>query len=164
LVGFLNLFFGGETSRSTPLPKVTVNKFFVTDAERSFFQVLRRVVGDRGHVLTQVPLRQLLFFPGNNKTNPGRASWHGRVSQRTIDFVVCDPATLRPLVAIELDDSTHSRPDRQTRDDNVHTILEAAGLPLLGVVTSRGYETRELEASLAPYLQPRPNDGRHRQR
>jgi hypothetical protein len=110
--------------------------------------------------LAQVSLRQLLFFPGNNQSNPGRASWHGRVSQRTIDFVVCDPATLRPLVAIELDDPTHSRAGRQTRDDNVHAILEAAGLPLVGVLASRGYETRELEASLAPYLNVRPGDNR----
>ena len=73
---------------------------------------------------------------------------------RHVDFVVCDVATLRPLVAIELDEPSHGRPERQTRDDDVRAVLAAAGLPLLGVLTSPSYDNRELEASLAEYLPP----------
>jgi hypothetical protein len=78
-----------------------VNRFFVTDAEANFFRVLRAVVGQRGHILAQVPLGRLVFFPGNNQSNPGRSAWQNKVSQKSIDFVVCEPQTLRPLVAIE---------------------------------------------------------------
>jgi hypothetical protein len=131
---------------------VQVDKRFVTDAEASFFRVLRKVVGDRGHVLAQVSLKQLLWFPGNAKSNPGRATWENKVRARSVDFVVCDPATLRPRVAIELDEPSHARPQRQTRDDEVESILLAAGLPLLRVLTSRTYDTRELDASVSPHL------------
>ena len=54
------------------------------------------------------------------------------------DFVVCDIATLRPLVAIELDEPSHARPHRQTLDDDeVRYLLAAAGLPMLSVITAR---------------------------
>ena len=113
--------------------------------------MLRAVVGTRGHVLAQVSLRQLLWFPRGQE---GLQAWRNKVAQKTIDFVVCDVATLRPLVAIEFDEPSHGRPERQTRDDAVRAILAAAGLPLVGVLTSRSYDTRELEASLGEYLPP----------
>ena len=151
LFGFLSLFFGGSrpTASGPGLLRVIVNKKFVSAAEADFFRVLRSVVGTRGHVLAQVSLRQLLWFP------PGQAgvqAWRNKVAGRAIDFVVCDVATLRPLVAIELDEPSHARPERRTRDDEVHAILAAAGLPFVGVITSRTYDTRELEAAIGPYL------------
>lgn len=134
------------------LPKVMVNKFFVTDAEADFFRVLVRVVGSRGHILAQVPLGKLLWFPGNNQSNPGSGTWRNKTAQKTVDFAVCHPATLKPLVAIELDEPSHACPERQTRDEQVETILEVAGLPLLHVLTSRSYNTKELAEVLAAHL------------
>ena len=69
-----------------------------------------------------------------------------------MDFVVCDAGTLRPLVVVELDEPSHATPQRQGRDEDVETILAAAGLPIIHVLTSRGYETRELEAAIGTYL------------
>lgn len=155
-LGFLFRLFRSGGTRPTPvssLPKVQVNKYFVSNAEADFFRVLARVVGGRGHVLAQVSLRQLVWFPGSNQSNRGRATWQNKVAAKAVDFVLCDPATLRPKLVIELDEPTHARPSRQTRDDDVEAILQAAGLPVLRVLTSRAYETRELEAALQPYLQ-----------
>jgi very-short-patch-repair endonuclease len=124
----------------------------VSNAEADFFRVLTRVVGSRGHILAQVSLRQLLWMPGNNQTNPGRATWQNKIAAKSLDFVVSDLATLRPRVVIELDEPSHARPERQTRDEDVQTILEAARLPVLKVLTSRNYDTRELAATILPYL------------
>ena len=124
-------------------------KKFVLNAEGDFFRVLRVVVGNRGHVLAQVSLRQLLWFPPKQA---GLQAWRNRVAQKSIVFVVCDVATLRPLVAIELDEPSHAQPDRQARDEAVHAMLTAAGLPWVCVLTSRTYDTRELESALAAYL------------
>jgi hypothetical protein len=144
---------GARTAPATALPKVQINKYFVSNAEADFFRVLTRVVGGRAHVLAQVSLRQLVWFPGTNQSNAGRGTWQNKVAAKSVDFVLCDPSTLRPKVVIELDEPTHARPARQTRDDDVEAILRAAGLPVVRVLTSRGYETRELEAALQPYLQ-----------
>jgi hypothetical protein len=131
---------------------VQINKYFVSNAEGDFFRVLRQVVGDRGHVLAQVSLRQLIWFPGNNHSNPGRQTWQNKVAAKSVDFVVCDPASLWPKLVIELDEPSHARPERQNRDEEVEAILDAAGLPIVRVLTSRSYDTRELETAIGPYL------------
>lgn len=151
---FLRLFGVGADApaSTTSLPKVQINKYFVSDAEGDFFRVLRKVVGDRGHVLAQVSLWQLLWFPGHNQSNPGRQTWLNKVAAKSVDFVVCDPASLRPKFVVELDEPSHARAERQTRDEEVEAILDAAGLPVVRVLTSRTYDTRELEAAIAPYF------------
>ncbi len=154
--GCLGFLFGRRQQATggtrAAFPKVQVNKYFVSNAEADFFRVLVRVVGDRGHILAQVSLRQLVWFPGNNQTNPGRATWQNKVAAKAVDFVVCDTATLRPRLVIELDEPTHSRPERQTRDEEVEAILRAAGLPYLRVLTGRTYDTRELAETVLPHL------------
>jgi Protein of unknown function (DUF2726) len=154
-VGTLLRLFGvgaNVPASATLLPKVQINKYFVSNAEADFFRVLRKVVGDRRHVLAQVSLRQLVWFPGNNQSNPGRQIWQNKVAAKTVDFVVCDPAALWPKVAVELDEPSHARAERQTRDEQVEAILDTAGLPIIRVLTSRTYDTRELEAAIGPYL------------
>ena len=100
LFGFLANLFGRSGEGSAPagsgLPLVIVNKRFVTEAEANFFRVLKAVVGQRGHVLAQVSLRQLLWFPPNQKDRSGLQGWRNKVGQKSVDFVVCDAGTLRP--------------------------------------------------------------------
>jgi very-short-patch-repair endonuclease len=60
--------------------------------------------------------------------------------------------TLRPRLVIELDEPSHSRAERQTRDEEVEAILRAAAMPYLRVLTSRTYNTRELADTMLPYL------------
>jgi len=55
-------------------------------------------------------------------------------------------------VGIELDDSSHQRPDRQARDQFVDGVFAAAQLPLLHIPVKRSYVTTEIAALLAPYL------------
>jgi hypothetical protein len=153
LGGLLARLLGGPAAPTGPaLPKVAPSNKFITAAEADFFRVLRDVVGPRGVVFAQVSLRQLLYFPGNNQSNPGRTAWENKVARRSVDFVICHPNTLAPLVVIELDDSTHAKPDRQQRDDEVDMIVQAAGLPMLRVLASRTYHTNELNDLLSPYL------------
>jgi hypothetical protein len=152
LVGFLaNLFGGTERSPAAEMPKVMINKYFITNAERAFFLVLQTVVEDRARILCQVSLRQLLYLPGTN--NPGRQTWQNRIGAKSVDFLLCDPKTLRPLLAIELDDASHAKAERQTRDEHVHALLEAAGLAFVRVLVGRQYDVQELRATVLPHLQ-----------
>jgi hypothetical protein len=69
LFGFLANLFGIVPPPVQNLPAtVMVNKFFITEAEQSFFKVLQLVVEDRAHILAQISLRQLFYFPNA----PGR--------------------------------------------------------------------------------------------
>ena len=145
----------GAAAGPDAVPRVMVSTRFVTPAEADFFRVLRAVVGDRAHVLAQVSLGRLLFFPGSNASNPGRARWWNKVAQRSVDFLLCDPATLKPLLAIELDEPSHERADRRARDAEVNALLAAAGLKALRLPTGRAYDTRQLAEAVMPHLPPR---------
>ncbi len=153
-LGFLfKLFTGDEQDeKQAAFPKIQINKYFISDAEADFFRVLTRVVSDRGHILAQVSLKQLFWLPGRNQDTPGRATWQNKINQKAVDFVVCDPATLRPLLAIELDEPSHTRADRIIRDEELKKMFEAAGLVLLREPTCRTYDTRQLAQRVLPHL------------
>ena len=139
---------GGRDKQVLPPPRAMLSKMFVTHAELDFYRVLTRVLAGRGHVLVQVALNRVLFLPGQ----PARGSWTNKVRGRSLDFVVCDPATLRPLVAIELDDSTHDRPDRRARDQDVERLLAAAGLPFVRFKCRRTYHMQSVADAVLPHL------------
>jgi hypothetical protein len=123
---------------------------FITEAEASFFRVLRHVVGDRGHILAQVSLGQLLYTKSSDRS--ARVRTENSYKQKALDFLICDPQSLRPLLAIELDEPSHARARREDRDELLEQLFDAAGLPYIHVLTSRTYDTRELEATVAPHL------------
>jgi hypothetical protein len=60
---------------------------------------------------------------------------------------------MHPLVSIELDDKSHERTDRRSRDKYVDQVFAAAQLPLLHVPAKRAYDTVQLANQLALYLE-----------
>jgi Protein of unknown function (DUF2726) len=107
----------------------------LTKSERSFYDILCALVCDH-LVFAKVRLADLVDA---NEEHPYWQANFNRVCSKHIDFVVCD-TELKPLVAVELDGSSHQRPDRQQRDHQVDRILELARLPLLRVFTRKTYD------------------------
>ena len=67
-----------------------------------------------------------------------------RISAKHFDFVVCALDTLAPLAAIELNDASHQRPDRQKRDELLRGICRDIGLPLIELAPRRAYKLDSL--------------------
>lgn len=63
-------------------------------------------------------------------------AYRNQISQKHVDFILCSPDDLTPLLVIELDDSSHARLGRRERDAFVDAALAAAGLPILHVPPS----------------------------
>jgi Protein of unknown function (DUF2726) len=120
-----------STSNDAP-PPVMVNKQFIGPQAQRLFHTLQRHYGPTGHVLAEVALNRLIYFP-NSADRKRRARWWGRIAQRSVDFVILDPKSLHPMLAIELDDKTHLSAKREGRDTSVNTICAAAGLRLVRV-------------------------------
>jgi Protein of unknown function (DUF2726) len=134
-----------------PPPQASINRSFISDAEAEFFHTLRHVVADKGLVFAQVSLRQLFYFPGGRDT-PGRSSWFAKMGSRSVDFLIVHPKTLVPLVAVELDDSTHESKRRQQRDDEVEQVFAAAGLQLVRIRLSQSSSTTKISQAVLPAL------------
>ena len=69
-----------------------------------------------------------------------------------IDFLLCDSRSMRPRVAIELDDSSHAREERQARDAFIQKVFEASGLALLRFPVQRAYNVSEVRSRLSPFF------------
>jgi very-short-patch-repair endonuclease len=109
-------------------------------AELTLFRVLKRELPVEWHLLTKVNLADLFFVRQPHRNQAAR----NRIDRKHVDFVICDVRTMRPLLAIELDDASHERADRIARDQFVDRVFEAAGLPILHVKFAWAYQPEVL--------------------
>ncbi|HVT90660.1 MAG TPA: DUF2726 domain-containing protein [Tepidisphaeraceae bacterium] len=107
----------------------------LSEGEQCFYRALFAAVGHTYGISLKTRLADLIKCPDRlwNGT-PGR-----RVAQKHVDFVLYDLKTARIIAAIELDDRSHQRPERQVRDAFFDEALSAAGVLLLRVRASSQY-------------------------
>jgi len=117
-------------------------------AENSFYQVLLQTTEGRATICPKVRLGDILDVEAGAQPFSGKS----RIDRKHVDFLLCEPTTMQPLVAIELDDSSHNRPDRQARDRFVDEVFSTANLSLVHVRVRRQYDTTTLATTLSPYL------------
>lgn len=123
----------------------TRQRYLLSPAEQDFFTALRAAAPEGWHVFPQVRLANLV------QVRQGIYNWHihfGKVAQKCVDFVLCEPSELSPRLVVELDDSSHQRRDRRERDAFVDTVLAQVGLPILHVRWQRSYRVAELAAQI----------------
>jgi len=113
----------------------------VTKSELKFYKSLSKAVQDDFQIFAMVRIADLLRVEKNNKH---RRKWLNKILAKHIDFVLCGPGTLKPLVCIELDDISHQRPERIERDKFVNQAFKSAQLPLLRIPTQPEYRSREI--------------------
>lgn len=85
---------------------------------------------------------------GKRGGNRGGGNWkaaQNRIDRKHADFVLAAPAAagpraFAPLLIIELDDASHSRPDRQERDNFLDNACAAASLPILHIPAAKTYD------------------------
>ena len=125
--------------------------FLFTPAERSFLQVLDRTVGEDYRVFGKVRCADVL------KVSRGldRSEWQkafNRIQSKHFDYVVCRSSDFSILLAIELDDKSHSRRERVERDKFLNQAAQAAGLHLLRVKCQQSYSEEEIKEQLRLHL------------
>jgi hypothetical protein len=147
-VAFDALLRGRGRGRLRRLP-YRRREYLLTQAERAFYDVLCRAVGDDLRIFAQVRLADLIYVP---KEARDRQSHVSRITSKHVDFVLCHGATMEPLLAVELDDASHRLAHRRERDRFVDAAFDAAGLPLLRVPVQRAYDTAILAAQIAEYV------------
>ncbi len=135
----------GKVKGAVSYPYVAAENLF-TKNERAFLGVLEQAA-DTYRVFGKVRVADVIEVRrGLPKSEWQRA--FNRVSQKHLDFVLCDPHDLSVYCAVELDDKTHGRADRKSRDTFLENALAAAGVPLVRVASRRSYDVAELRALL----------------
>ena len=80
----------------------------------------------------------------------------GHINRKSVDFVLCDKSYVSPKLAVELDDKSHERSDRQERDHEVERILHEADVPLLRIENHGNFNPSELSQRIKETLSPKP--------
>jgi hypothetical protein len=117
-------------------------------AERSFLGVLEQILGTRYRIFGKVRLADIIQTP-KGLSNSARAGAFNRICARHVDFAVCDPRTFEIIGIIELDDSSHERQSRRSRDRFVDEALTAAGVPFVRIAAQRGYTPAEIREKIS---------------
>ncbi len=158
---------------TTSLPYV-VREGVLTQGERAFFPVLlqaaRIVAADRQApdplVLAKVRLADIVEVqqPELRSDKGGsdfatltpsqRTTAQNRINAKHVDFVLCHPQTTRPLLVIELDDSSHREPRRQARDEFVDRVCASGPRPIavLHVRAAGSYDASKIAGQIQQAL------------
>ena len=130
-------------------------------AERSFLGVVERAVGDKCKVLGKVRLADII----SPSKGLSRSDWQkafNRIGAKHVDFALCAKDDLSLICAIELDDSSHKKTDRRTRDDFLERALSAAAIPFIRFTARASYNLQEVRSQIAEAtglaLQAAPNE------
>src|SRR5436853_6095777 len=130
-------------------------KSMLSPADLACYNVLKEATGTRFVILLKVGLNDLCEIT-NREVN--QAAFN-RVSSKHVDFVLCDPVTLAPVVAIELDDSTHYRRERADRDAFVNQLFRVIGVALIHHRVQAGYDPEAIARWIDDALPSRPISG-----
>ena len=123
--------------------KYTAKPLVMSQTEAEFFVKLNTIVSERYFVFPQVHLSALLDHKVVGQD--WRIAFR-HINGKSVDYALCDRLTLRPVYAIELDDSTHQRRDRIKRDSEVERIFRDAHLPLVRFPSKNVSESEIIQA------------------
>lgn len=138
----LAVFYKAKTSKWPYLKKDS----FLTEAERKFYLVLSEIIGNDYLIFSKVRMADLLYLPKMN--NSDYYHYQNKIQSKHVDFLICDKENIKPLLVVELDDSSHLRLDRITRDILVDRIFESAQLPILHIKASANYDKDNLSSQI----------------
>lgn len=147
-LGFLFRLFKRQDTTPAKLPlNYRLQNHFLSKAELAFHATLKEAVQSQAIICPKVRLADIFFVPGKSYAQ------YNRIAQKHVDFLLCDPATMRPLVGVELDDRSHDLPERQARDQFVDEVFQAANLPIIHFPARSSYSSAEIKATLQPCLE-----------
>lgn len=134
------LFFLLPPSRERAGYSYLKKEYVMSKPEQACFNAFKEIIGEKYYIFPQMHLPTFLEYKTENQ---GFGAFR-HIDEKSVDFVLCDKQTFLPILAVELDDRSHNRPDRQKRDVEVERILKTANMPLLRIEHEDIHDKKEL--------------------
>jgi predicted RNA-binding Zn-ribbon protein involved in translation (DUF1610 family) len=112
---------------------------FLTTPEVVLHRALREMVGERYVIFAKVALNDIFFIVRPNEN----VHYFNKLFRKHVDFLLCDPRTLRPQIGVELVRPTPVGGTR-TADQFMEDLFLTAGLPLVQIPSDNRYEMPEI--------------------
>jgi hypothetical protein len=126
-------------------PLYQTRSSLLTFQERKFENVLQMAVSNNYRIFVKVRMGDVISI-ANEPKNCGRHM--NQIFCKHLDFVLCEGELFRPVLIIELDDSSHSHYDRRASDDFKEKVCKQAAIPLLRVKIQAKYDPIVLREKL----------------
>lgn len=115
----------------------------LTQREKYLFEMIERM--NLGKCFAKVRVADIIT------TNRREYRYSNKITQKHVDIVIVDD-TYKPIIVIEIQDSSHYKSDRMTRDRFLKKVFSDAKIPLLFLWGSNHEKLRELiTATLAQH-------------
>lgn len=126
-----------------------VRETFVTPTEREYLTAIKNVLPKEYYLQPQVSLRSVI-----DRTDD---AYYQNELYRIIDACIFDKSSFKPLVLVEINDSSHNQPKRIERDKKVKMICEEAGIPLVTFWVKYGVNEEYIEKRILEGLEQSKN-------
>ena len=118
-----------------------LREHFLSTPERALLRALQKLVGERFLICPKVALNDIFYIVRPNEN----VHFFNKFFRKHVDFLLCDPATLKPAVGIELVRPV-SRSETREVDQFMAELFLSARLPLVHVQSSEHYSEKDLSA------------------
>lgn len=112
---------------------------FMSSTELALFRVLQAMVGRHYVICPKVALNDIFYIVRPNEN----VHFFNKIFRKHVDFLLCEPVTLKPAIAVELVKPVAKTETRET-DQFMQDLFLSAGLPLIHVASSERYSERDL--------------------
>lgn len=122
-------------------------KKLLSPSELSFYKVLLSTLPNNIIIIPKVRQADILGV----KKSLSRSQWQtafNKISRKHYDFVLCSTDDFSIIAVIELDDKSHQKPSRISRDNFVDDSLNQAGLPLFRFTAKSSYNKKYIASKL----------------
>lgn len=125
-----------------------IKKNLMTKNEWAFYKQLKPIADKHNYsIICKTRVADLIDVQKGLSKSEWQTAFN-RINKKHIDFILCKPENLLPVLLIELDDNSHDTEKSKERDEFIEKVLNLTGYKLL---RTRG--TAELEDNIIKALQ-----------
>ena len=113
---------------------------FMSSTELALFRVLQAMVGRHYVICPKVAVNDIFYIVRPNEN----VHFFNKIFRKHVDFLLCEPVTLKPAIAVELIKPVANKTETREADQFMQDLFLSAGLPLIHVPSSERYSEKEL--------------------
>jgi hypothetical protein len=112
---------------------------FMSTPELALLRALQDMIGRHYVICPKVSLNDIFYIVRPNEN----VHFFNKIFRKHVDFLLCDPNTLKPAIGVELVKPV-SRNETRDADQFMNDLFLSAGLPLVHVLSSERYVQSDL--------------------
>ena len=132
------------------------SKYILTNNEYRFYRILKPMSDARGFIICpKVGLKDLFDVTVSSKD---RMTYWSKISQKHIDFLICDDK-LHPVCAVELDDKSHLSEEAKKNDDFKNNLFSTSKIPLYRIPSVSHYTEAHIHSHIPVFSASQDQSG-----